>query len=264
MHSQPLKPSLILALLLISSATSFGQFTHDIRYGVKPKGDIRSCTSSQANVNDTLFKEIKSIDYLEYNRKGQLIKSWKASKLNEQSIDTKFVKTFTYDKKGNLTKVIHYDSKGAPSKKDTYLYVHSGRFIIIKEQIYNGDTSRSSEQFKIDASGKILVSYLYSSKTDTSAMLLRTTTYYKYDSTGHRIEEITNDANGQTISKRINEYNKYGDLSHFINSGDLTSTGAFKHIAYDSHHNWISSILFNSLFGDKPVARFKRQITYYK
>ncbi|GEM_PF-3553135 len=60
---QLLKTLLIPALFLMCSATCFGQFTHDIRYGIKPKGEILSYTSSQTNVNDTLFKAISSIDY---------------------------------------------------------------------------------------------------------------------------------------------------------------------------------------------------------
>lgn len=78
MSNQLSKSLLILALVLISNVTCFGQFI-DIRYGIKPKGKIRSYTSGQADVNDTLFKQISSnIDYHEYNRKGQLIKSWKS------------------------------------------------------------------------------------------------------------------------------------------------------------------------------------------
>ncbi|GEM_PF-2435371 len=128
-------------------------------------------------------------------------------------------------------------------------------------QFYYGDTSRSSEQFKIDAAGKILVSYLYTSKTDTSAMLLQTKTYYKYNAIGRRIEEVVYNAKEQKTSKRINEYNKYGDLIRFTYEKDPLFDGAFNYTVYDSHNNWTSSLLFR--FG-KPAARFERLITYYK
>ncbi|MES2428894.1 MAG: hypothetical protein V4560_18075 [Bacteroidota bacterium] len=261
MIRQLLKAVLIPALVLISSTTCFGQFTQDIRYGIKPKGKIRSYTSSQADVNDTLFKEISSIYYSEYNRKGQLIKSWKANKLNEESLDTKYVKTFTYDKKSNLTEVMHFNSKGEPSEKDTYVYSQSGRFIIIKKHMYNGDTSRTSEQFRIDASGKILESYTYYAKTDTTPMLLQTRIHYKYNALGQRIEEVAYNANNRQTSKRINEYNDKGNLTRFTYEKDPLFDGAFNNTAYDSHNNWTSSLLFR--FG-KPAARFKREIIYYK
>ena len=260
MSSQLLKSLLIPVLFLMSSATGFAQFM-DMRYAIKPKGKILSYTISQASANDTLFKEISGIDYDEYNKMGQLIKSWKSSTLNEQRLDTKYLKTFTYDKKGNLTEVTHFDLKNEPSQKDTYVYSQSGRFVIIKKHIYNGDTARTSEQFKIDASGKILESYTYYAKTDTTPMLLQTRIQYKYNVLGQRIEEVAYDTNNRQISKRINEYNNNGDVIRFTYEKDPLFDGGVNYIAYDSRNNWTSYLLFH--FG-KPAARFKRQIIYYK
>lgn len=156
---------------------------------------------------------------------------------------------------------MHFNSKGEPSEKDTYVYSQLGRFVIIKKHMYNGDTSRSSEQFKIDASGKILESYSYYAKTDTTPMLLQTRIHYKYDALGQRIEEVAYDANNRQTSKRINEYNDKGNLTRFTYEKDPLFDGAFNYITYDGQNNWTSSLLFR--FG-KPAARFKRQIIYYK
>jgi hypothetical protein len=254
---------------LLTHLTSYSQFTNDNHVGVKIRGKVRSYSVqgyNKANDSDSLFTQLWMKRQNDYNKKGQLIRSSHAYDLRGSDINDKFIDTFIYDKKGNIKDILHYDSHGKPTAKETFVYSRSGRFIIIKQHLYNGDTSRSSEQLKLDAANRIIARYNYGSRTDTSVMAYNGVTYYKYNKQGLQVLNDTYNNDGHRRYFTTSTYNKDGDIIEFTEYAQSKdrklTTGSYRYINYDLNHNWISS--FYIMSNGKPNARYERQITYYK
>jgi hypothetical protein len=282
MIRQLLKPLLIPALILMSGTTCFGQFINDSKLGVKPKGKIDTIAVMQYGPDredSTRHLSNKTINV--YNKKGQIVESYYFSRpLNADAgpndKDSRSSKSvFSYDNKGNIMEIMHYDILYKPSYKDTYVYSDSTlsgnmKCHFYKDRRYYSGLEPKSIEFKLNDSGNMIEAKSY---RDTAGKDLRLIQNAIYNTKGYLVEVNTlpyyYDLRPDPPIKRLYSYDDKGDLLkqiiqtyHAVNHTVFyTITYIYTYPKFDKHHNWLVQ---NTYVNNKLEEVVERRITYYK
>lgn len=163
MNYQIFKYSLVAVLLFISLESS-GQFINDAKRWYNLHGKVRSCTETGYNLikGDTTGKHINMFDSVVFNRKGQVTKAFNSNTVRGADINKRFCTEYKYDVKGDLLEQLYHNTNGITVAKCIYSYSTSKKMVILKIYLLQEkDSSRVSDSYKIDASGRILETYHY-------------------------------------------------------------------------------------------------------
>jgi len=269
MKLQLLKHCLVAILLFISLA-SYGQFNNDNnnKYWNNLHGKIKSCTTIGYNVikGDTAGKQINLFDSVVFNKKGQIIKIFKSNTVRGADINKRISNTYKYDNKGNLIEQVFHGTDGKAQVKCVYSYLTSKNKVTLKIFFLpEKDSSRVTDTYKINASGRILEKYHYNESFVPGVKYQYGKTVYKYNAKGLRVEEIGYDLNGLEKSKRFLKYNQNNEMSEstyvWLKDQRANESMTFTDTKYDKHHNWL---VRNRFIHGKLHSVTERTITYYK
>jgi hypothetical protein len=282
MSRQLLKSLLSAVLILISGATCFGQFINDSKLGAKPKGKIDTIAVMQYgpdSEDSTRRLSNKTINV--YDKKGQVVESYNFFKPSNTDVgpndkDSRYSNAvFSYDNKGNLMEIMHYDLLHKPSYKDTYVYSDSKlsgnmKCHFYKDRRYYSGVEPQSIEFKLNDSGNIIEEKIYQ---DTAGKALKFIQNATYNNKGYLIEvnilPYYYDLRPWPPIKHLYSYDNKGNLSKKIgrtyhavtHSVVYTITYIYTYPEFDKHHNWLVQ---NAYVNGKLQEVVRRRITYYK
>jgi len=268
MKCQLLKYCIVVVLLFLN-LVSYAQFNNDNKQWYNLHGKVRCCVETGYNLikGDTTGKHIiNSFDSVVFNNKRQAVETYRSNTVRGADINKRIFTAYKYDNKGNLIEQLYHDFDGKPEAKLIYSYAYVKKLVTLRIYfLLEKDSSRVSDSYKINASGRILEIYHYNESFVPDVKYQYGKTVYKYDVKGLRIEEIEYDLNGLERSQRFWKYNRYNDLSKttyiWLKDQRANEEMSFVYTKYDKYHNWL---VRNRFIHGRLHSISERQITYYK
>ena len=223
-------------------------------YKYDKKGNLVSVQGngySKSNTYDKNGRLIKSVEVFKmgketskcvtkhtYDSKGRLLKETRSESGKDGFNESN---TFSYDKKGNVTKLVYRyeDEDGVEKTIETYTYDSRGnitKYVSVDVDI-DGEKSKSSATFAYDKKDRVI-------KASYSADLIKMKMSIEYDKAGNVIRETVSIGDGNKRTT-VNTYNKKDQLVKTVYTVVSKETGIglnYKEVtvySYDSKGNLI-------------------------